>query len=673
MRIRHLRIRVNTVKGLFGTDIKFPNGLVVLWADNSMGKSTCLKSILVVLGFESMLTTSQSDLPLPPVLKHEVTYNSQKFQVTGSNIFLEIENNDGKRIVIQRTVKGTRDKNLITVTYGPAISENSNSYETEDFFVSRPGSASREKGFHKFLADFLSWQLPLVPTYDGNMYPLYLQCIFPFITVEQTRGWASLNPPIPTHFRIREPHKRVVEFILNFDAINISKKRLEIEENGIEIKKNWSSVTNGLRIIAKSVNGVISSIPQHPMLSFKKDEIPIIQLPKDDNWINLDTIINNKKVELEKLVNEEIPKVNEISSNAESELAKNEESLRGKENILGQLLESFEMERSEVKNVKIRLSKIDEDLQRNKDVKTLFSLGSSSSMSVSKQICPTCHQNLEDSLAPVAKGQSVMSIDENINFLKEQKRTFSAVLNNTESIVMARERQVARLRTEIADIRSHIRSLRQTLISDARIPSVAAIQKRVKIQEEISNFESALEQYNSSINDLDDLTKKWNYIQNEKENLPKGDTSDKDIEKINSWTSNLRSQLVKYVFRSLSIEDLSISEDTYMPIHEGFVLPTNISASDFIRVIWAYLHGMLELSREFKTNHPGLLIFDEPKQQSTKDLSFAELLKRVSSANEYNNQVIFATSEDRIKLKQILRDVTHSYIEFEGRIIAPIE
>jgi predicted ATP-binding protein involved in virulence len=44
MRLRHLRIRIQTSNGPYGTDIPFPDGMVVIWADNSMGKSTCVKS-----------------------------------------------------------------------------------------------------------------------------------------------------------------------------------------------------------------------------------------------------------------------------------------------------------------------------------------------------------------------------------------------------------------------------------------------------------------------------------------------------------------------------------------------------------------------------------------------------------------------------------------------------
>src|SRR5262249_27208940 len=97
--------------------------------------------------------------------------------------------------------------------------------------------------------------------------------------------------------------------------------------------------------------------------------------------------------------------------------------------------------------------------------------------------------------------------------------------------------------------------------------------------------------------------------------------------------------------------------------------PNSISSSDLIRVIWALRHGMVELAREGTTNHPGLLLFDEPRQQGTKEVSFGALLERASKAAEYNQQVVFFTSEARDNLRRNLEGLPHEYYEFSGRVI----
>ena len=180
MRIRQLRIRVNTDKGLFGTDIPFDDGLVILRAENSMGKSTCLKAILVALGMEAMLTANREDLPLPPVLKDHVHTDDGNAKVIESDIFLEIENRRKERIVVHRTIKGTKNTGLIEVSHGPALTKPDGKYRSDEFFVGRPGDMTRDFGFLRFLTEFLGLEVPTVRTFQNDDRPLYPQCIFPY-------------------------------------------------------------------------------------------------------------------------------------------------------------------------------------------------------------------------------------------------------------------------------------------------------------------------------------------------------------------------------------------------------------------------------------------------------------------------------------------------------------
>ena len=63
---------------------------------------------------------------------------------------------------------------------------------------------------------------------------------------------------------------------------------------------------------------------------------------------------------------------------------------------------------------------------------------------------------------------------------------------------------------------------------------------------------------------------------------------------------------------------------------------------------------MLEVARDVATNHPGMLLLDEPRQQSSSDVSFVQLLRRVSSASTFGQQVILFTSEERERLDRHL-------------------
>ena len=291
---------------------------------------------------------------------------------------------------------------------------------------------------------------------------------------------------------------------------------------------------------------------------------------------------------------------------------------------------------------------------------------------ISNQVCPTCHQHIEDTLIPLDEDQIVMSIDDNLSFLEEQRRTFKSALKNANSIVDPRESQILQMREELTSLRSKIRTIRETLVSDGKLPSMEEIRKRVELEESTNRKKLILEQFQDRLGNFEPLSDQWFNVQKEKANLPKEDISSVDRAKLKKWNEIFMDQLIDYDFQSLATESVMISNDTYVPIHQGFDLPSNISASDFIRIIWSYLDGLLEVSRDFNTNHPGLLIFDEPRQQSAKDISFTALLRRASQAINFGQQIIFATSENKETLTKALEGVPNTLVGFEGRIIQPI-
>jgi hypothetical protein len=141
--------------------------------------------------------------------------------------------------------------------------------------------------------------------------------------------------------------------------------------------------------------------------------------------------------------------------------------------------------------------------------------------------------------------------------------------------------------------------------------------------------------------------------------------SSADLTKLAALSASFSEQLAEYGLTSIPVNEIDISQTTLRPSHEGFDLSFDLSASDAVRTKWAYLVAFLETARAYETNHPGLLILDEPRQQSTSEISFATLLKRLSNAEEAGQQVIFATSEQLSALKEMLVDTPHQMIAFE--------
>ena len=148
--------------------------------------------------------------------------------------------------------------------------------------------------------------------------------------------------------------------------------------------------------------------------------------------------------------------------------------------------------------------------------------------------------------------------------------------------------------------------------------------------------------------------------------------SDDDRSKIRNLNQSYLEQLSDYGFSSYPVDEISVSEVTYRPMVDNFELGLT-SASDAIRNVWAYLLGILEVAGvRPDTNHIGFVIFDEPKQQSTADLSFAALLKRAAKCKARGQQVIFATSEKRERLDQMLHGLDCSLHWYGEKMLTPV-
>jgi hypothetical protein len=81
----------------------------------------------------------------------------------------------------------------------------------------------------------------------------------------------------------------------------------------------------------------------------------------------------------------------------------------------------------------------------------------------------------------------------------------------------------------------------------------------------------------------------------------------------------------------------------------------------------------MEVARTADTNHLGLLVLDEPRQQQADKVSFAEFARRAAGAKAVGQQVIFLTSEDHETLSSMLAGVDHQYIDFVGeKMIQPL-
>ncbi|ATX84523.1 hypothetical protein CU084_14690 [Bacillus velezensis] len=260
-----------------------------------------------------------------------------------------------------------------------------------------------------------------------------------------------------------------------------------------------------------------------------------------------------------------------------------------------------------------------------------------------------------------------------------QKQTIKYAKENTNKVIEFKIQELNQTRNKIKKLQESVRDMKQTLISDERIPSVYELKERMRLEEDIKHYEETDELIHEIVEDMYELGELYEASVNKLNELPNNLISRNDYIKLKSLEKIFKRHSKDYGLKSVKPETLSISTDTYKPIHDGFELSFDLqfdlSASDLIRMIWAYLISLLELSRDFDSNHLGLLVLDEPRQQSTALESLREFLKDASKSKKYNQQVIFATSEEEGPLKELLNDgdIEHHYIGIYGKILSKVE
>jgi len=237
-------------------------------------------------------------------------------------------------------------------------------------------------------------------------------------------------------------------------------------------------------------------------------------------------------------------------------------------------------------------------------------------------------------------------------------------------LIGRKEAEMATFRSEMEGLRVQIRSLRQTLLAPTSTPAIEAVRIRIAVETRIRSAERAIADFGETMESFAEVAVAWRGVLEEKRRLPADGFSVSDKSKLARLQTLFREQLKEFRFSSLNVDTLEISPDTYRPTREGFDLGFDLSASDNIRTIWAYLQGLLELSSEQAMNHFGLLLFDEPRQQEAAELSFERLLARAAKSKERGQQIIFATSEPLSNIQRMTNGLDVQVVSFEGRVVA---
>jgi hypothetical protein len=596
------------------------------------------------------LLGGRNEKTMQTALKAELQCQDLKCQVVESVITLEVCN-ASKRVTFRRAVKSAnRDARLVEIIDGPALSSPSEVYNSHFAYLHDPGAAiDPEFGFHAYLEQFLGFVLPQVEHYSGTETRLYLQAIFPAFFIEQKGGWTDFLATIP-RYGIRNVKARVIEFILDMDVIENSKKKQAIAQAKAELSGRWKSSYEAAVRTARTCGGQVTGIPSKPTTFVNAEEIRII-LFKNGKEISLGEYVSALQDAVREIESKPIPSVGASIEKSQTELNNTLEELARLSLQYDRLIAELSDATSKLDSLNSQLQRIESDLRKNKSTKKIHSYGAQLGLSVTKEVCPTCSQPMKDYLFPQDFDQEPLSLDQNINLLEEQRKMIIAYIAGQKKAINIQQRRYNSVHEEISNRQERARALRKELASDDRQPSEAEIERKVTVKHQISDIANTDELLTDQAMEFVRLAQQWRQLLEDEARLPKEFFSVTDIEKMDNLENDLKVLLLKFGYKSKSLDYVTLSKDTYLPSVEplnarsgtrDYDIRFDSSASDFIRTIWAFTCSMYRVSHTKNCNHPGILVFDEPAQHSMANSSLSAFLEELQMYRDA--QVIVAAS-----------------------------
>ena len=677
LRINRLRVEINTHQGVYGIDTSFQSGLNFLSSfENTCGKSSILAAIYYCLGFEQIIggVSGIGSKVLTSAFKTVIEDKGESLIVTESGAFLEISNGNEIRTVYRSIKSESKDNRLVTVYYGNYDSISDFNTISEDYYVNVSYSATSEKGFHSFLEEFLHMELPFVRTSDENERKLYLQVVFAAMLIEQKHGWSDILSGMPI-FGIKESKKRIVEYILGLDTLRNEKERDRLKTVKSQIERKWEQLINDMKSSVNSASCDIINLPIHPRVLSDSDVSRIVV--KSGDSLLIDEMIERLNGEHDSL-RELKPRVIDNFEALHNELSETQNQIILFERRLQETRKSVSGHNDAIKRLITDLEIVNSDIRNNMDAARLQKFGSeATNLEISAEICPVCKQQIQDNLLDLEAVSGFMSIEDNLRHLKEQKKMLEFSLESHKDSRERLNREKANIESRLLTLRRLAQTLRSDLFSTTDTEASEAIMlKRIEITNRIEQLSKLKTIIETMMEQLKGLSVEWNTYLEQKSKLPNKDISNSDIEKISLLKKKFIENLKRYHYSSLSSFDgINISIDSaLLPTIDGFDMKFDSSASDGIRVIWAFTMALLQVSLEKDGNHPGIIIFDEPAQQSIVPEDMKSFIDSVIELKQ-QCQIITAitlNSQDLIDIVNGLDEKSQRTITINGKAFKKI-
>lgn len=680
LQINALRLEINTTNGLYGAFFPFESGLNIIRANNTSGKSTVFQSIIYALGFEELIG-GKNEKTMQSVLKDAVLDGVHQYNVLQSAVLLEISNGEKLATIRRSVINENRKPQLVDVIDGPMLTNPEGNYEMRQMYIHDSGAATDSQyGFHVFLEEFIGWKVPDVLDNSGNKTKLYLPLIAPSFIVEQKSGWSSLFATMP-FYRVKNAEERVIEFLLNLDVFQNEQTKISLNIKKQTVIARWQSLYQEFIRVGERCSGELVGMTESPAIINNLSEV-YFRILRNEKYYLVDELLADLQNEYDELTKQTEITVGDNIGKNQSRLTQLNENLIRHSYMLEKWENESYIEKDQLKQYIIQKKNIEEDLVNNKAARKMLNLGATVESPLSDNKCPTCHQEVNGTLLPAEVDQVPMDVEKNIDFLTAQLKMLGIFVNGERKKVIEKERRINDLRNHIQLLRQQIRNLKKDLTSDERLPSEELIERKINIKKLIIVYEALVENTEGLKNRLKILSNEWERLKGVESNLGGDFFTKQDDEKIQFLETRFITLLTHFNYQSKDKNAIRISRDKYMPIIEvglpngrlkSYDLRFDSSGSDHIRAMWAYYISLLETSYSKNGNHPLLLIFDEPQQQSASTKDFHEFLKELSLQKEAQSIVFASFQNSQSDFKAATKGLNFHEIEGTGRFITKVQ
>ena len=466
--------------------------------------------------------------------------------------------------------------------------------------------------------------------------------------IEQKRGWSDILSRVP-NFGIKDSKKKTIEYILKMDSIELSKTKAEIQENLKKKKEEWKDYYIEIKAYLRSLNLELLGITSEIDL-IKEERLGIFS---KENSMNIDEVLVDQKNKLDIISQIRYEKKYDNQSLNEELLSTMDEISKLK--IKSQdFINQKNKEETEITKLLEGLENLENDIQNNKDINKIVKYGSEKNSNIYNGICPTCNQKIEDTLLNSQNQVIIMTPEENIKHLNNQKLLFESIIKQKRVLIKDIEQQIEIISNSIKKLNQLAISIKSDLFKLKDEYNEHVILEKLNLERSIDTLNEVQGKFNVIKAKFLELSSEYKELLARMNNLNKDEYSDQDLNKIKSLKNKFVTNLKNFGYRSIEPEqNISISTNTLLPEIMGYDLKFDSSASDHIRGIWAYTIALQEVSLEYEGNHPKLLLFDEPNQHSIIEKDMRAFLSKIKSLNRNVQTIVGFTMKDEDSKKII--------------------